>query len=482
MRWDLRSWIENVKELGLLREVRGADWHLEIGAITDLNAKNGKYTLLFDEIKGYPKGFRILTGALLDSRRVALALGLPDTIDDLELVTALKNRMSKLTDSLKEYAPKHVNQAVFQENTMTDDDVDVLKFPAPKWMPQDGGRYIGTADVVVTKDPETGWVNVGTYRVMIQDSRTLTVFIEAPRHAKLIVEKYWRRGEKCPIAISLGHHPLIQLFAGIEVPPNISEYAYAGAIAGASYEIAEAPLTKLPVPAESEVLIEGWLSQDTQREGPLGEFVGYYASGVTQSPTIKVAAIHYRDDPIMLATCAGRPPYDYSYFRCPLRSAMIWDILEKAGIPGVRAVWCHEAGYSRAFTVVSIKQVFAGQDRMAGYVASQCRPGAIAGRYVIVVDEDIDPTNLNEVVWAMCTRVDPARDVEVIRDTVGTPLDPVTEHEPGKKLEEYTSSRMLVFATKPFSKLVKGEFPMVVEPDEQTIKRVTAKWGDLFPK
>jgi len=477
---DLRSWIESVKDLGLLREIRGADWNLEIGAITDMNAKRGRYTLLFDEVRGYPRGFRLLTGTLLDSRRVALTLGFPHSLSDLELVAKLKDRISRITGSMQEYEPRYTRSPAFLENTMEGDEIDVSMFPAPKWMPLDGGRYIGTADAVITRDPDTGWINVGTYRVMIQDNKTLSIFIEGPRHARFIVEKYWRRGEDCPIAISVGHHPLIQIFAAMEVPQGVSEYVYAGAVSGEAYEVAEAPLTGLPVPADSEIVIEGRLCQETRKEGPLAEFVGYYASGVSQSPVIKVEAIHYRDDPIMLGTCAGRPPYDYSYFRCPIRAALIWDVLEKAGIQGVNGVWCHEAGYSRAFTVVSIKQMFGGHSKMAGYVASQCRPGAVAGRYVIVVDDDIDPTNLNDVVWAMCTRSDPAVDIEIIRDTLGTPLDPLADHQAYRSILEYTSSRGLIFATKPFKKLVRGEFPVVAEPDQATRDLVMKKWGDLF--
>ena len=475
---DLRSWIDGVRSLDLLREVDGADWDLEIGAITDLNAKKNKYTLLFDKIKGHPEGYRLLTGALLDSKRVALTVGLPPTLNDLELVKTFKERMQSVSGDLEVYAPKYLDEAPVLENTSQE--VDLLQFPTPKWFEGDGGRYIGTADAVIMKDPETGWVNVGAYRVMLQDENTLSIFIEAPRHAKFIVNKYWDAGKPCPVAISFGHHPLILLVAGTEVPPGVSELTYAGALRGQPYEVIQGPVTGLPIPADSELVIEGYVVDEPIPEGPFGEFMGYYASGTSQSPTIRVKAVHHRDKPIMLGTCAGRPPHDFTYFRCPIRAALIWEILEKAGVQEIQGVWCHEAGYSRAFTVVSIRQMYGGHARMAGHIACQCRPGNVAGRYVVVVDEDIDPSNLNEVVWAMSSRSDPATGIDVITEALGTPLDPIADHAPDKQISEYTSSRGIIFATKPFRKLIRNEFPKVVEPSSQLRNKVESRWADLL--
>ncbi len=124
--------------------------------------------------------------------------------------------------------------------------------------------------------------------------------------------------------------------------------------------------------------------------------------------------------------------------------------------------------------------MFAGHARMAGYVACQCRPGAVSGRYVVVVDEDIDPSNLDDVVWAMCSRSDPATGIETIRGSLGTPLDPIGDHQPGKHILEYTSNRAIIFAVKPFGRLLKGEFPKVVEPSPEVKARVLKKWSDIL--
>ena len=264
------------------------------------------------------------------------------------------------------------------------------------------------------------------------------------------------------------------------MPSGVSEYDYTGTLVERPYEVVKGPITGLPLPADSELAIEGYVHQEPTSEGPFGEFMGYYSSGTTQSPTVKVEAVYHRNDPIMLGACVGKPPHDTVYFRCPMRAALIWDILEKAGIEGIKGVWCHPAGYSRAFTVVSVGQMFAGHARMAGYLACQCRPGAVSGRYVVVVDDDIDPSNLDDVVWAMCSRSDPATGIEIIRGSLGTPLDPIGDHQPGKHILEYTSNRAIIFAVKPFSRLLKDEFPKVVEPSPEVKSRVLDKWSDIF--
>ncbi len=268
---DFRLWIDEVEGLGLLRKVHGADWDQEIGAIIDVNVKKNKYSLLFDKIKGYPDGFRLLTGALLDSKRVALTLGLSPTLSDLDLVKVLRDRMQSAGENIDDYAPRTVEDAPFLENTSKD--VDMFKFPAPKYFEHDGGRYIGTADAVMTRDPDTGWVNVGAYRTMLQDKNTLSILFEAVRHARFMVKKYWDAGKPCPVAVSFGHHPLALMFAGIEAPQGVSELAYAGAVSRQAYEVIKGPVTGLPIPADSEVAIEGYIVNEPRPEGPLARAI-----------------------------------------------------------------------------------------------------------------------------------------------------------------------------------------------------------------
>ncbi len=477
---DFRSWIEMVRGLGLLKEVEGADWNLEIGVLTELNAKRKKYTLLFDEIKGYQKGFRLLTGALLDSRRVAATMGFSSNLSNLELVRSLKEKIVNTNSRSGAHEPEFVRSPKFLENVQKGREVNLKLFPAPKWHEHDGGQYVGTADLMITKDPNTDAVHLGVYRLMVHSETELGVHMDTGHSARLDYKKYQELGKPCPVAISLGHHPFMFAIAGMEVPFGITKYSYAGSILGRPYKVFEGPVTGLPIPADSEIVLEGHITSETRAEGPFGEFMGYYAGGVFDNPVIKIEAVYFRNNPIILGTAPGRPPYDYSYYRCPMRAAVIWDILDKAGIKNVAGVWCHEEGYSRAFTVISLKQSYAGHAKQAGFVACQSRPGVFGGRFVVVVDDDIDPSDLRDVTWAMCSRCDPATGIEIIRDSWGTPLDPLIERTPDMAIEECKSSRAIIFACKPFSRMFRNTFPKVVESSQGIRKEFGERWNGIL--
>ncbi|HWP34576.1 MAG TPA: UbiD family decarboxylase [Thermodesulfobacteriota bacterium] len=479
---DLRGWIDAVRRLGRLREVAGASWRLEIGTLTDLNAKGPKWTLLFDRIEGYPAGRRILTGSLLDAARVALTFGFDPGAGDAELVRLLRSRLRGVEEKAARYRAVEASRSELFANVQEGGAIDLLAFPAPLWHEHDGGRYLGTADAVVTRDPDTGWVNVGTYRVMVHDRRHLGIFINVSHHGRLHAERYWARGEPCPVAISFGHHPLIAAVGGLEVPTGLSEYDYAGALLERPYPVVRGPLTGLPIPADSELAIEGYITREERPEGPYGEFLGYYAGGVMSNPVVEVRAVYHRDDPIILGTAAGRPPYDYSYFRCPIRAAMLWNALEAAGVPGIQGVWCHEAGYSRALTIVSIKQAYAGHASQVAHLAAQIREGVFGGKYVVVVDDDIDPTNTQDVLWAICSRTDPVKSIEFIRDAWGMNLDPMVERGPDTRPQELRMSRALIDACRPIGRLLRGDFPAVVEPSPAVKAAVLEKWRALFER
>lgn len=476
---DLRTWLEHMRSRELVRDVRHADPHLEVGAITDLNAKRGKWVLLFDEINGYNKGFQILTGSLLDAERVSYTLGCDTGGDSQALVRQLRSRLrNPAATGTVDRVTSDPNAPVFQ-NQLRGDDIDLCRFPAPQWHERDGGRYLGTFDAVVTRDPETGWVNVGTYRMMLQDSRRVCLFVNSSHHARLHIEKYQQRAERIPVAVSLGHHPGLAALGGMELPAGVCEYDVLDRLRG-DVELVKAPITQLPVPATSEIVLEGYLSADTVPEGPYGEFLGYYAGGTMQTPTLDVEAVYYRDDPIILGTCAGIPPYDYSYFRCPLRSAMIWDALEDAGVPNIAGVWCHEAGYTRALNVVSIDQAYLGHAQQAGMVASQVHAGAFGGKYTIVVDDDIDPSNLDEVMWALTTRTDPVESIEFIRHSWGMALDPMVERAPGESLSSLPMSRAVINACQPYRRRQQGTFPAPVTVPRDVAAQVLARFPHVF--
>jgi UbiD family decarboxylase len=472
---DLRQWLDTVDEVGELRIIRGADWNLEIGTLSEANYKQPKPpALLFDEIPGYPKGFRVLTAASGSPRRLGVTLRMGTGYTNAELVQALRGKPLEWEGRAADLPPEVLPDGPVKENVLLGDQVDVTRFPTPLWHKYDGGRFIGTGDAVIIKDPETGVVNLGSYRVQIVDEKHVSVMILPGKHGSQMLRKWYARGERCPIAISVGHDPLLAVLSGIEVVTGMSELNFAGAIIGNRYPVVEGEVTGLPVPAAAEIVLEGFLEEGkTTTDGPFGEWHGYYSGSEYPAHLLKVEGIMHRNDPIILGSPPCKPPHDYSYFRCSMKSAMICDALVKAGVPAVQGVWCDEVGSGRLWITVSIKQQFLGHARMAGFVASQCHAGAYMGRYVVVVDEDIDPTDLKEVIWAMCTRAEPADDIDFIRRAWGSPADPLN---PDKKVPK--SSRAIIDATKPYEWI--QDFPRVAAADPEDIRAVREKYPEVF--
>ncbi len=406
---DLREWIERIDEMGELTRVDGADPHLELGGLVDLYQWDMENpALLFDKIKGYPEGYRLLANVLTSLKRVCLSLDMPTDLTRKQVVATWRDRLQ----ALKPIPPELVEDGPVLENQQRGDDVDIMKFPAPFWHSEDGGPYIGTGNIVVMRDPDTGWINAGTYRVQAHDAKTAGIMISPGKHGRIIREKYWARGEACPVAVSFGHDPLLLLMGGLEVDFGADEFAEAGGIRGEALKVVNAPLTGLPIPASAELVMEGEIPPDEfHSEGPFGEWTGYYASGERDMPIINVKSVLHRDNPIVLGCLPGKPPNDNTYFRSPLRAAMLWNELERAGIPGVVGAWSHEAGGGRFFNIVSIKQMYPGHAKQVGAATTTVHAGAYANRFVVVVDDDIDPTDTNEVLWAMCTRTDVIEDI-----------------------------------------------------------------------
>ncbi len=473
---DLRDWLELVDRLGELRVVEGAHWNRELGGITEINNRQRGPALLFDRIQDFPPGTRIVTGTTGGARRLAATLRLGTDYDNLGLVQAMRGKPQQWEQAAHDYPPLFVDDGPVLENVLRGDQVDIFRFPAPFWHDKDGGRYIGTGDFVITRDPETGWINCGTYRMMVHDARSTSVHMVYGKHGRQQIERAFKRGEPFPMAVSLGHDPLLYLIAGLEIPYGMSEYNYIGAILGEPVRVIRGEVTGLPIPADAEIALEGWCRPGVvKNEGPFGEFTGYYSYTEAPVPVFEIERVYFRDNPIQLGSPPGRPPHDFSYYKAVLRSAMLHDALEKSGVPGVQACWCDEVGGSRMLLVVAIQQRYPGHARQAGVIASQCQVGAYFGRYVIVVDEDIDPSNLNDVMWAVCTRSDPERDIDIFRRTLGSKVDPlhVTTHQ---RLP--FNSRAVIDACRPYDYL--EEFPPVAEGDPAYLAGLRTKWAGLL--
>jgi UbiD family decarboxylase len=470
---DLRGWLDVVSDMGEVRTVEGAEWDLEIGAISEANYKRpSPPALLFDRVPGYAPGLRVLTGSTANARRLGVTMRLGADCDDKALVHELRDGPSRWTDEASKYPAAVVDQGPICAHVLSE--VDLLKFPVPRWHARDGGRYIGTGCAVFTTDPSTGQVNAGAYRMQVQgDGRSATINIESGKHGAMHVREWFAKEGRAPVTVSLGHDPLLLVVAGTEVPAGVSELDYAGAVRRRPVEVVRGEVTGLPIPAAGEIAVEGWLYPDDKLpEGPFGEWTGYYSGGVTPVLNMRIERVYHREDPILLGAPPGKPPHDYSYMRSVMKSAMIQASLVRTGLPGVEGVWSHEVGGGRQLLVVAIDQRYAGHARQAALLTSQLPSAAYMNKFVIVVDGDVDPRSLNDVMWAVCTRAEPERDIEVMRYTWGSRVDPLRESGPAY------NSRAVIDACRPFERL--ADFPIVAEASRDLLDRMAAKFPDVL--
>ncbi len=199
---DLRDWLAAIDAAGQLKIIEGAEPREEIGGIVDLyQRKMGNRAVLFDRVPGFPDGFRVLANILTSVPRVALALGLPADASEMDLVQWWRRYMREAPS----FSPREVNGGALTENVLEGDAINLTKIPTPVWHEHDGGAYIGTACLVIMKDPDSGWINSGTYRVQTQGPDVATVMISPGKHGRIIMEKYHRRGTACPVAVVVGN-------------------------------------------------------------------------------------------------------------------------------------------------------------------------------------------------------------------------------------------------------------------------------------
>ena len=423
---DLREWLAHAERLGEVRIVLGATWQEDIGLAAEavLRAENGP-CVLFEDIPGCPKGFRLLMNVFAGTRR-NMTLGFPDHLTKWELSEAYRDAYLKdmriMPHELVETGP------VF-ENVMTGDDIDVLKFPAaglareataaatsapaptaspatPKRtgsMPAPIGRRCSTSTSVgVLMAP--GPSRLSAPREILEARRTAAAGHGAGRRsAGVLLRRHSRRLTACS-----------------------SSTSSAACAAGRSgWSRARSPACRFP--ANAEIVLEGYVTPDERREieGPFGEWTGHYAGGAAPRPVLDIKAIYHRNDPILLGVPPmGAGPDEMARYRAVLRSAMVKQNMANAGVPDVQQVWCHEIGGARMLHGISIKQQYPGHAVQAGQVAAQCGASAYASKYVVVVDEDVDVTNLDHLLWAMLTRTDPKESIQFITGSWDSPADP----------------------------------------------------------
>ncbi len=472
---DLRQFIAEIERMGELEVIQDADPHLEMGAITELSAEEQGKALLFDRIKGFPEGYRIITNFISTAHRLGVAMGFPADIRNVELIRSLKDAFR----DLKPIDPVYVSDGPVTENVYRDGEVDLLKFPAPRWHEYDGGRYFGTGDMVVQKHPEEGWVNVGTYRTQLHDKETVALNIAPGNHGAVIRQAYWAKGKACPVAVVLGCHPRVWIPSLLGFPWGVEEYSLAGGLLGKPLELVRGEYTGLPVPADAEMVIEGDCPPpevDARDEGPFGEWPGYYGRGVHKEAVIKVKRIMHRNNPIILGAPPLKPPLGVSG---AMRAAHVWMELEKLGIPGIKGMWNMRSGGSKLLHVIAIEQKYAGHAMQVAMAAMSGTEGARHGKFTVIVDDDIDPSDDAEVLWAIATRCDPATSIQVIRDCWSSPLEPTLTREK-KASGDITNSRAIILACRPY--YWKKDFPRVNRASDELRRATFNKWRRLFSR
>jgi UbiD family decarboxylase len=482
---DLRGWLDILRQQGEVEEIKGASWDLEIGALIEIACRDSKGhppALIFRDIPGYPPEHRVL-GALFSSpKRLALTLELDGDISTKpQMVAACREKLAKV----KLLPPVMVKTGPVAENVLEGSSINLLSFPVPRHHELDGGRYIGTANCVITQDPDNGWVNLGTYRCMVLGPDKYAVHMSPGRDGAAMMRKYHARKQPMPVALAIGVDPALWLASNAEVRSGTSEYDYAGGLKGEALQVMRGPKTGLPIPANAEIVIEGFCHPgELEPEGPFGEWAGYYANhglSPVPEPVIRVVSVMHRNDPILTCAHPAKPKNDSSFSECSFRSATMWDEMEKAGVPGIQGVWCHEVGGARLFNVITIKQQYAGHSRQAGMIASQCRSGVYIGRYTVVLDEDIDPSNLDEVIWSIVTRSNPERAIEITRWTRSSSADPAVSpylKDQGSHAGGFYTSKAIIDACWPYEWRQRA-YP-IAEVSSEVRKDVVAKFADVL--
>jgi UbiD family decarboxylase len=238
-------------------------------------------------------------------------------------------------------------------------------------------------------------------------------------------------------------------------------------------------VTGLPFPANAEIVLEGYVRPGiTHLEGPFGEWTGHYAGGASQVPVLEIEAIYHRNDPILLGVPPmGAGPDEMARYRGVLRSATIMQNIANAGVPDVKQVWCHEVGGARMLHGISIKQRYPGHATQVGHVAAQCGASAYASKYIIVTDEDIDVTNLEQLLWAMLTRTDPKESIQFITNSWDSPADPRLSPEKRAK-RDMTHSVAIIDACKPWH--WRDQFPPTNAPSAEVARKAQEKFAWLL--
>lgn len=415
---DQREFIKLLEKHGEVQRIKQeVDWNLEAGAILRRTYERSLPAPYFLKIKGYPSDKSAFGGTTASHKRVALAWGLPanSTYQELEEFY-LKGRDHPIK-------PTHVKSGPCKEVVITGDKVNLFDFPAPMLHEGDGGRYLNTWHAVITKDPDTGWVNWGMYRSMIHTKNTMGGLFEPHQHIGYhYYQKYEARNKPMPFAIAIGPEPTCAMAACTFMPYFVAEVDVAGGLRKAPVDLVKCETNDLLVPATSEIVLEGEVPPyERVYEGPFGEYTGYRASPRDKRPVYHVKAITHRKNPILTMSCMGMPIDDCDGIMSITSGAEILAELRSKGQPVTGVNMPPEC--AELLLIVAVKTT---EPNIAFRIASMVWTTQ-AGRtpsHVIVVQDDVDPCNLPQVMHALASKCHPWRGVNKIEHGVAHALAP----------------------------------------------------------
>jgi 2,5-furandicarboxylate decarboxylase 1 len=423
---SLRELLDEIERSDtLIRIDREVDPEYEVGALCRVASDSGNPALLLEHIRG--STIPIAANLYGTRRRIALALG----SDERSLIA---DNQAKLSQPVLPVDPEPSRGPLEDRVILDGDDVDLRRLPIPLWNTGDGGPFI-TAGVVLAESTSDG-PNAGVYRMQFHDQKTLGMYMAPDHHLRRMLEDPNRSG-RVDVTVALGAPPALYIAASSDFGIKQSEAAIATSLQGTPMRWAEGHTNSLPWPVESEIVIEGFLDGSTREEGPFLEFTGC-RTGSAVSPVFHVTALHHRRDPIFHAAFVGRPPNETATVWRELEEAEALRLLQErfAIVKGLhrppdigRDFWCVIQVDTRSAKPGMVKNLL--------LAAAYCVPRP---KYVIVVDTDVDIYRLDHVLWALCMRVHPARDVTIVDGTMTSGLDPRGPTPP-------LTSKMLIDAT-----------------------------------
>lgn len=482
---DLREFLNKLEKEGqLVRLTRELESGYEVSALAwELQERWGPAVMF--NLKGYDTPMVIQVHGTL--QRNAMALGLEPRPTFKETFIQVRNHVAQKLENKSEWLkPKLVRDAPCQEVVLTGRDVNLYKLPIVKWSPLDGGPYV-TFTNVITRDPgePSHGLNTGTYRVMLHDERTTGIMCCATQDIGIHIGRARQRGlNKIPVAVVVGVEPVVNIVSTTKMGSFMEdEFEFAGALRGEPVELVPCKTVDLVVPATAELVLEGELDIDPEHarwEGPYGEFMGYYEAPMRE-PVFHVTAITHRREYIYQNIVLGHPNNESEIIRMPVIQANNYNYL-RLTVNGFRDTYAphRSRGYLH---VVQIKKRFPGWGKQAVLATLGAGQVMAAANWVVVVDEDIDIYDMEQVAFAISTRMDPSRDIVLIPQVGVYPLNPAASDRKESPETGYTEfsfiGKMGIDATLKTALEVQRQPAIPVTPDPEAHKKILGLWAEL---